>query len=45
MASEEELKAGGIERLRVENEAVRKPALGQISLKVSEKDGLSVYGL
>ena len=44
MASEEELKAE-IERLRTENEALKKPARGQISLKVSEKGALSVYGL
>jgi hypothetical protein len=44
MASEEELKAE-IERLRTENEALKKPARGQTSLKVSEKGGLSVYGL
>jgi hypothetical protein len=44
MASEEELKAE-IERLRAENEALKKPTRGQISLKVSEKGGLSVYGL
>jgi hypothetical protein len=44
MASEEELKAE-IECLRVENEALKKPARGQMSLKVSEKGGLSVYGL
>jgi hypothetical protein len=44
MASEEELKAE-IERLRAENESLKKPARGQISLKVSEKGGLSVYGL
>ena len=44
MASEEELKAE-IERLRVENEALKKPARGQMSLKVSEKGALSVYGL
>ena len=44
MASEDELKAE-IERLRTENEALKKPARGQISLKVSEKGGLSVYGL
>ncbi len=34
-----------IERLRAENEALKKPARGQMSLKVSEKGGLSVYGL
>jgi hypothetical protein len=44
MASEEELRAE-IERLRNENEALKKPARGQISLRVSEKGALSVYGL
>jgi len=44
MTSEQELKAE-IERLRAENEALKKPTRGQISLKVSEKGGLSVYGL
>jgi hypothetical protein len=44
MASDEDLKAE-IERLRAENEALKKPARGQISLKVSEKGALSVYGL
>ena len=44
MASDEDLKAE-IERLRAENEALKKPAKGQMSLKVSEKGGLSVYGL
>ena len=44
MATEEELQAE-IERLRAENEALKKPARGQMSLKVSEKGGLSVYGL
>jgi len=44
MASDEDLKAG-IERLRAENEALKKPSRGQMSLKVSEKGGLSVYGL
>lgn len=43
MASDEDLKAE-IERLRAENEALKKPR-GQMSLKVSEKGGLSVYGL
>lgn len=32
-------------RLRAENEALKKPARGQISVKVSEKGGVSVYGL
>jgi hypothetical protein len=44
MASDEDLKAE-IERLRAENDALKKPARGQMSLKVSEKGGLSVYGL
>ena len=44
MPSEEELKAE-IERLRAENEKLKKPARGQMLLKVSEKGGLSVYGL
>ena len=44
MPSEEDLKKE-IERLRAENEALKKPARGQMSLKVSEKGGLSVYGL
>jgi hypothetical protein len=44
MTSEEDLKAE-IERLRAENESLKKPVRGQISLKVSEKGGLSVYGL
>jgi len=44
MPTEEELKAE-IERLRSENEALKKPARGQMSLKVSEKGALSVYGL
>jgi hypothetical protein len=44
MASEEELKSE-IDRLRAENEALKKPARGQVYLKVSEKGGLSVYGM
>jgi hypothetical protein len=44
MPSEEELRAE-IEKLRAENEALKKPARGQLSLRVSEKGGLSVYGL
>jgi hypothetical protein len=44
MASEEELKAE-IERLRAENQSLKKPSRGQMSMKVSEKGGLSVYGL
>ena len=34
-----------LERLRAENEALKKPTRGQMSLKVSEKGALSVYGL
>ena len=44
MPSEEELKAE-IERLRAENENLKKPVRGQTSLKVSEKGALSVYGM
>jgi hypothetical protein len=44
IASDEDLKAE-IDRLRAENEALKKPARGQMSFKVSEKGALSVYGL
>ena len=44
MASEEELQKE-LERLRAENEALKRPTRGQLSLKVSEKGALSVYGL
>lgn len=45
MPTEEELQAE-IERLRAENQALKKPpARGQLSLRVSEKGALSVYGL
>ena len=44
MESPEELQAE-IERLRKENQALKKPVRGQLSMKVSEKGGLSVYGL
>jgi hypothetical protein len=44
MPTEEELRAE-IERLRAENENLKKPARGQLSLKVSEKGALSVYGM
>jgi hypothetical protein len=44
MPSEEEMLAE-IERLRLENESLKKPARGQLSLRVSEKGALSVYGL
>ena len=34
-----------LDRLRAENEALKKPSRGQMSMKVSEKGALSVYGL
>ena len=43
MATEEELKSE-IERLRAENQVLKTPR-GNVYLKVSEKGGLSVYGL
>ena len=42
--SDDELKAE-LERLRQENAALKKGAARGVSLKVSEKGGLSVYGL
>jgi hypothetical protein len=45
MSSDEEMRAE-LERLRAENEALKsKPARGALSLKVSEKGGVSLYGL
>jgi chromatin segregation and condensation protein Rec8/ScpA/Scc1 (kleisin family) len=41
---DEDLKAE-LERLRSENEALRRGAAKGVSLKVSEKGGVSVYGL
>ena len=43
MASEQEMQAE-LERLRAENEKLKRPR-GQMSLKVSEKGAVSVYGL
>ena len=43
MPTEAEMKAE-IERLRAENESLKRPR-GQMSLRVSEKGALSVYGL
>jgi len=34
-----------IERLRAENAALKRPERGRLSLKVSEKGALSVYGM
>lgn len=42
--SEEEMKAE-LERLRSENAALKKGANTGITMKVSEKGGLSVYGM
>ena len=43
MPTEDDMKAE-IERLRAENESLKRPR-GQMSLRVSEKGALSVYGL
>jgi hypothetical protein len=42
--SEDDLRAE-LERLRAENESLKKGAARGVSLKVSEKGGVSVYGL
>jgi hypothetical protein len=42
--ADEDLKAE-LERLRAENEALKKPGRGQISIRVSEKGAVSVYGM
>jgi hypothetical protein len=44
MATEDELKAE-LERLKAENEALKARGSKGVSMKVSEKGGLSVYGL
>ncbi|MEP6491227.1 MAG: hypothetical protein ABJF01_01025 [bacterium] len=42
--SDDEMRAE-LERLRKENESLKKGAAKGVSMKVSEKGGLSVYGL
>ena len=42
--SDEDLKAE-VERLRAENEALKQRSSRAVSMKVSEKGGVSVYGL
>ncbi len=42
--SDEEMQAE-LERLRAENEALKSRPVRSVSLKVSEKGGVSVYGL
>ncbi len=44
MTNQEDMKAE-LERLRAENQALKKTSSRGLSLKVSEKGGLSVYGL
>jgi ABC-type Fe3+-hydroxamate transport system substrate-binding protein len=44
MASEDEMKAE-LERLKAENAALKARGEKRVSMKVSEKGGLSVYGL
>lgn len=44
MTTDDEMKAE-LERLRAENAALKKTSSKGLSLKISEKGGLSVYGL
>ena len=44
MTDQDELKAE-LEKLRAENQALKKTSAKGLSLKISEKGGLSVYGL
>ena len=42
--SDQDMKAE-LERLRAENEALKKTSARGLSMKISEKGGLSIYGL
>ena len=42
--SDDDMKAE-LERLRAENERLKKAPRGKLAMKVSEKGGLSVYGM
>lgn len=44
MSNNEDMQAE-LERLRAENQALKKTSAKGLSLKISEKGGLSVYGL
>ena len=44
MSNDEDLKTE-LERLRAENEALKKTSAKGLSLRISEKGGVSVYGL
>ena len=44
MTDSEQLKAE-LEKLRAENEALKKTSAKGLSMKISEKGGLSIYGL
>jgi hypothetical protein len=44
LMADDDLKAE-LDRLRAENEALKRPLRGQISVRVSEKGAVSVYGL
>ena len=44
MSDDEDMRAE-LERLRAENDALKKTSAKGLSLKISEKGGLSVYGL
>jgi hypothetical protein len=44
MTTDEEMKKE-LDRLRAENEALKKRSQSRVSIKVSEKGGVSVYGM